>query len=87
MNNEKPFILVLVKRCQNKATCDIYATNSVFGNPCRNSTNVLEVIYSCYDQSIVLKSFIFVCCCLKYEGILESSDDKLKKIIEKKEFF
>lgn len=42
---------VLKELCQNKASCDIYATNSVFGNPCRNSTNVLEVIYNCYDQT------------------------------------
>ena len=52
---QKTFFL---NRCQNRDSCEIFANNSIFGDPCRDSINVLEVIYNCYESIVNFLSII-----------------------------
>ncbi|KAG8178837.1 hypothetical protein JTE90_016507 [Oedothorax gibbosus] len=38
---------VLMKQCNGKNTCDVQASNSIFGDPCRGTIKYLEVKYLC----------------------------------------
>lgn len=43
--------LDLPHRCTNKSECEIQASNSLFGNPCPDSSKYLEVHYRCISYS------------------------------------
>ena len=36
--------------CNNRLTCDLQATNELFGNPCGDIYKYLEVSYSCQGK-------------------------------------
>ena len=37
--------------CEKKTTCNLHASNSVFGDPCRGTVKYLEVHYTCGTKS------------------------------------
>ncbi|XP_049826771.1 L-rhamnose-binding lectin ELEL-1-like [Aethina tumida] len=52
VNCRAPNSLSIVKQqCNDKHTCTLNASNSVFGDPCANTTKYLEVEYECIDSS------------------------------------
>ena len=40
------------KKCDSKSFCQVYASNSVFGDPCVGTIKYLQVSYSCLPTSI-----------------------------------
>ena len=38
---------VVKEKCEGRETCDIQASNGVFGDPCRGTFKYLEIEYSC----------------------------------------
>ena len=46
------FILfVVLSSCENINACELVVNNQKFGNPCGNTTNILEVFYDCIDET------------------------------------
>ena len=44
-------IRLVKEACEGKSSCNLHASNVVFGNPCRLIRKYLEVKYNCSDQS------------------------------------
>lgn len=47
----QPNVVPYPHRCSNKSECEIQATNSLFGDPCPDSSKYLEVQYRCISYS------------------------------------
>lgn len=60
-------------KCHDKPSCELYAHNSVFGDPCPGTYKYLRVMYECIDVFVLCQSTM---------GILSCPEGKTIKLVQ-----
>ncbi|GLV34931.1 Calcium-independent receptor for alpha-latrotoxin [Carabus blaptoides fortunei] len=50
--HSKNSLPIVVDKCENKRSCNIFVSSNVFGNPCPNTYKYLSVRYECVKESV-----------------------------------